>query len=996
VNPSLTDRCIRHALIFDLPWPAHHSSQVLDYPPSHLIPRGYIPPRVSTIPLPSLEKNRKKHAEPAPVAPQAVSAAEKAAMKFRRYLAFKDLQDGQLHEEAWTTQETIQNQLQAAEQAKIEAREKRLEAKRLLEENKFKGSGIWNRWQYIDDAEHERREAAKHAITTGTRRGRRFKANEDEEEEKRLAEKIAAERRAEARAVETDSDADDEADEDEEAEEEDEEEEGEDQPPLQNEHDEEMEDVKPIISPTKAAYNANSIVNHVMGVIDITWMSDTVNGEFEDESNSGDSITTKTRRLERKNKKQNVKVNIDVEDYDSDVEVLSPHQKFTPRSERIAGGVIMPSAPKLPLSPVRRTAKTKPSGKAKPRRKALDGVENVDEAVPQRESDHRGRGRPAGTGKKQKAAAARRTSLAQAGPSNASKPRTSPQKHAESEEHIQTRVEKELAKMDEPLFEIAIEGMDKDGKLMWKSANDLCSNPWDFEQATEIIVKEKMQDQVSSNVNQDVPSGNVTTPQKFDRKLPGQVCLLSAADVKAWGPSLSGEPEDIAQFTINTSTTSLLPPGAPPRELVGLVRDSNTLGYGRPSMTEGPWLDGEFRKIVAIQRTPNDGGDALSVTINDKVGWDEDSAILRSEVVTPIIKYIKSPSTGPRQTASTPGDRIIRLPGSTRSPAGFPRNNGDPVDSPSRKSSSAIVEQSAVGTTNGNPSRHSATPSKSTTRPSDTTPRKAVPIAPKQTASPIAYGTAASPVVNGSGAKASATLIKSVASPSNATPTKGSTGIPGQNGNGSSSLQSATPSKQRPKNATPTKAGSSTQDRSVNGIANGAVSRDSATLAKAATRQDDPASKAASTPTRRAANGNAPVPSATQSKTVSRPTTKTTNTPQKRDVDGSAPRPTVTPSKSVNRTDGATPAKTVPTPVNLTADEPRPNGDKRKPSHPDSEVNGSASEENGFSTGTSLAEEEVEDVLDGARKRKLSITDSVSDQSTLFGQMLTLSHVGSS
>jgi hypothetical protein len=918
-----------------------------------------------------------------------VSAAEKAAMKFRRYLAFKDLQDGQLHEEAWTTQETIQNQLQAAEQAKIEAREKRLEAKRLLEENKFKGSGIWNRWQYIDDAEHERREAAKHAITTGTRRGRRFKANEDEDEEKRLAEKIAAERRAEARAVETDSDgvqtdnddvqtdsdADDEADEDEE-EGEDNEEEGGDRPQLQTEHEEEMEDVKPIISPSKGAYSANSIINHVMEVIDITWMSDTAE-EFEDEGASGESITAKSRRLERKAKKRKAKVNNDKEGSDSDLEELAAQQEYTPRSARKSGGVLMPSAPKLPLSPVRRTAKTKPSGKFKPRRKVVSGVENVDEAGVERDTDHggRGRGRPAGTGKRQKAAAARRTSLAQAGPSNAPKHRSSPQMKTEVEEHIQMRVEKELANMDKQFFEIAVEGMDQDGNLTWKSANDLCSNPFDFGQAaTEIIVREKMEDQALQDANHDGPNGNAATPQTSARMLPGQICLLSTADVKAWGPSHTGEPEDIAQLSIKSLTTSLLPVGAPPRELVGLVRDYSTVGYGRPSMTEGPWANGEFRKIVAIQLTPNDGGDAISAMINDKVGWNEDSATLRSEVVTPIIKYVKSPNTGPRPIEKPAGSPALRLKGSaSRSPAGASRNTGHSVNSPSREGNSAVIE---LSTSVGIPSRHSTTPSKSAT------PRKAIPIAPKQAAGPISNGPSATPAANGHAPKASATPSKNVARPSGATPNKGSTGTPGQNGNGYSSRHSVTPSKQRSKNATPTKAGLSALDQPANGIVNGSTPSSSTTPSQIPSRPATSPSKVNSTPLGQTANGSASHSSATPSQSVSRPITKTATTPQMPDTNDSTSRSMTTPSRSINQSNGATPAKTAPMSLHRTADESDPipvtNGTKETPLHADSDVNGSASEENGFSTGTSLAEEEVEDVLDGARKRKLSVTDSVS------------------
>ena len=135
-------------------------------------------------------------------------------------------------------------------------------------------------------------------------------------------------------------------------------------------------------------------------------------------------------------------------------------------------------------------------------------------------------------------------------------------------------------------------------------------------------------------------------------------------------------------------------------------------------------------------------------------------------------------------------------------------------------------------------------------------------------------------------------------------------------------------------------------------------------------------------PSKQTPNGSATHTLATPSKGYSRPLAHTVSAPLRQEAHGSTSHSTVTPAHYVSRPNGSTPANTAPTPVTRTADElnvlPSANGTQRSPLHPDSEVNGSASEENGFSTGTSLAEDEVEDVLDGARKRKLSVTDSVS------------------
>lgn len=61
---------------------------------------------------------------------------------------------------------------------------------------------------------------------------------------------------------------------------------------------------------------------------------------------------------------------------------------------------------------------------------------------------------------------------------------------------------------------------------------------------------------------------------------------------------------------------------------------------------------------------------------------------------------------------------------------------------------------------------------------------------------------------------------------------------------------------------------------------------------------------------------------------------------------------------------------------------------------PSDRVNGDAVDDNDLSTGNSLAEEEVEEVLNGVRKRKSSVTESVSLHiPAMVIRMLIFSHV---
>jgi hypothetical protein len=181
-------RCTRHAFIFSLPWPAHKSNEVQEYPPSHLIPPNYVPVRISTVPLPSLTKKRIM-----PVATADPSLAEdgmlpvtreyRAQLRLRKEIALEEFQVEALREAAWASDMAYQEGLDMArmqQEARLEEKRLAREAKKARDAEKVKGSGLWSRYVYITEEEVQRREQERNALTLGTRRGGRYKREDME------------------------------------------------------------------------------------------------------------------------------------------------------------------------------------------------------------------------------------------------------------------------------------------------------------------------------------------------------------------------------------------------------------------------------------------------------------------------------------------------------------------------------------------------------------------------------------------------------------------------------------------------------------------------------------------------------------------------------------------------------------------------------------------------------------------------------------------------
>ncbi|OXG14278.1 histone-lysine N-methyltransferase SUV420H [Cryptococcus neoformans Ze90-1] len=165
-------RCVRHALVFELPWPAHKPQEVQEYPPAYLIPPGYIPPKISTVPLPSLSKNK-----PAPrvniiatseTPPRAGTSMEDRGHRLRKQIEIEEYIVNSLREAAWSVQEAKE----LAQEAKEEAKRKRKEEKMRLDAMRIKGNGIWQRYEYVDEEELKRKQEAMWRVEPGiTRRG---------------------------------------------------------------------------------------------------------------------------------------------------------------------------------------------------------------------------------------------------------------------------------------------------------------------------------------------------------------------------------------------------------------------------------------------------------------------------------------------------------------------------------------------------------------------------------------------------------------------------------------------------------------------------------------------------------------------------------------------------------------------------------------------------------------------------------------------------------
>ena len=531
---------------------------------------------------------------------------ERQACQLADALALEDLAVEQLREACWTAQET--------EMAALEAKAEKARLKKLKDYKVIKGSGVWQHYEYISEEEERRKELARHAMTSGTRRGGQYKANYDQEEERRLAEEITAQRLATARArLEEEgegSDADDEGE------------------VGQTERDPNAdgasaEDVKPITSPDKRIKVESPEIPKTNrekqplrpGVMVIDLSGDT----DSDDGNYFEYITTKLfKEAQGTGLQRNPDVGQADETDDPQGRVSGSNKGTAGRNKRLGkktqegsngtGAAVSP-VQNVSSSPIRRQAKTKPANRKKAPRPSRNGTaQDIGDAGVTTENEGRGRGRPKGTGKIQKAAArlaSRTGSTITAGPSEAAPQRISPL--FDDQMDTQTRVETTLAawagaeSKKDLEYEYLIEGLaDEDGTTCMKSTHEIGLNPFDvLDVINEYIVKERREYQTyltdrDASVNGDISSA----PVKKDRRLPGQKRLLSNAEVKAWSPSRLNITTRMGM--LSTDGFQLPQHQGGSTDIVGLVLDPGTrLGYGRPSMTEGPWLNGQYRLVAA-------------------------------------------------------------------------------------------------------------------------------------------------------------------------------------------------------------------------------------------------------------------------------------------------------------------------------------------------------------------------------------------------------------
>lgn len=181
--------------MFQLPWPAHKPQEVQEYPPAYLIPPGYIPPKISTVPLPSLSKNkpapRVNPIATAPTPPRGGTSMEDRAHRLRKQIEIEEFIVNSLREAAWSVQEAKE----LAQEAKEEARRKKKEEKMRLDAMRIKGNGVWQRYEYVDEEELKRKQEAVWRVEPGTtRRGTVRKTpqieNSNEKKEKQTGKEV--------------------------------------------------------------------------------------------------------------------------------------------------------------------------------------------------------------------------------------------------------------------------------------------------------------------------------------------------------------------------------------------------------------------------------------------------------------------------------------------------------------------------------------------------------------------------------------------------------------------------------------------------------------------------------------------------------------------------------------------------------------------------------------------------------------------------------------
>lgn len=142
------------------------------------------------------------------------SKADRVHRKYRKERETAEFEEHTLRSIGWQAQLSLEEAKLAKEkaaEAKIQARENaakaRAERKAKLNEGKIMGTGLWQRYAIVTEEEMERRIRERNEVVSGTRRGGRFRASDEDEEmrklaEKRVREKLEKERKQQAQARE--------------------------------------------------------------------------------------------------------------------------------------------------------------------------------------------------------------------------------------------------------------------------------------------------------------------------------------------------------------------------------------------------------------------------------------------------------------------------------------------------------------------------------------------------------------------------------------------------------------------------------------------------------------------------------------------------------------------------------------------------------------------------------------------------------------------------
>jgi hypothetical protein len=154
-----------------------------------------------------------------------------------------------------------------------------------------------------------------------------------------------------------------------------------------------------------------------------------------------------------------------------------------------------------------------------------------------------------------------------------------------------------------------VEGLDDDGKFCLKYTGETTSYQCEADvMLIDFLSREKQEFQSYwsgfNTPGESVENHGTDEESKKTRRLPGQRRLLSRAEVKAWSEiAKSDANHDISTMSLepNTQLPPLVPNGV---EFAGIILDPNTLrGYGRPSDTEGPWYNGQYRLFATAERS---------------------------------------------------------------------------------------------------------------------------------------------------------------------------------------------------------------------------------------------------------------------------------------------------------------------------------------------------------------------------------------------------------